>query len=64
MLPDHQAGDDLTWFRRLAARKYNSSGCKTGRPRKAQDIRKLVVKMALENLGWGYTRSATRFARG
>jgi hypothetical protein len=45
-----------TWFRRLAARKYDSSGCKTGRPRKARDIRKLVVKMALENLGWGYTK--------
>ncbi len=49
-------GTILTWFRRLAARKYDSSGCKTGRPRKAQDIRKLVVKMALENLGWGYTK--------
>jgi transposase len=51
-----QPGTILTWFRRLAARKYDSSGCKTGRPRKARDIRKLVVKMALENLGWGYTK--------
>jgi hypothetical protein len=49
-------GTILTWFRRLAARKYDSSGCKTGRPRKARDIRKLVVKMALENLGWRYTK--------
>jgi transposase len=51
-----QPGTILTWLRRLAARKYDSSGCKTGRPRKARDIRKLVVKMALENLGWGYTK--------
>ena len=51
-----QPGTILTWFRRLAARKYDSSQRKTGRPRKAWDIRKLVVKMALENLGWGYTK--------
>ncbi|MGO9291223.1 MAG: integrase core domain-containing protein, partial [Polyangia bacterium] len=49
-------GTILTWFRRLAARKYDSSHRKTGRPRKARDIRKLVVKMALENLNWGYTK--------
>jgi transposase len=49
-------GTILTWFRGLAARKYDSSQRKTGRPRKARDIRKLVVKMALENLGWGYTK--------
>ena len=49
-------GTILTWFRGLAARKYDSSQRKTGRPRKARDIRKLVVKMALENLNWGYTK--------
>ena len=27
---------------------------KVGRPRKRKDIRKLVVEMALANLGWGY----------
>ena len=46
----------MTWFRGLAARKYDSSQRKTGRPRKARDIRKLVVRMALENLNWGYTK--------
>ena len=46
----------LTWFRGLAARKHDSSQRKTGRPRKARDIRKLVVRMALENLNWGYTK--------
>ena len=31
-------GTILTWFRGLAARKYDSSQRKTGRPRKARDI--------------------------
>ena len=49
-------GTILGWFRQMAARKYNSSESKVGRPRKRKDIRKLVVEMALANLGWGYTR--------
>jgi hypothetical protein len=45
----------LKWFRQLAAKKYDSSGQrrKPGRPRKAGDIRALVVRFAAENLGWG-----------
>ena len=46
----------LAWFRELGARKYDSSRRKVGRPRQARDIRKLVVEMALANLGWGYTK--------
>ena len=46
----------LAWFRELGARKYDSSRRKVGRPRKARDIRKLVIEMALANLGWGYTK--------
>ncbi|HEY5282902.1 MAG TPA: helix-turn-helix domain-containing protein, partial [Polyangia bacterium] len=46
----------LGWFRQMAARKYDSSESKVGRPRKKKDIRKLVVEMALANLGWGYTK--------
>jgi putative transposase len=47
----------LAWFRRLAARKYDGSRSqKRGRPRKASEIRKLVLKMARENIGWGYTK--------
>jgi putative transposase len=47
----------LGWFRQLAAQKYDSSETrKSGRPRKAADIRKLVLRLARENLGWGYTR--------
>jgi transposase len=47
----------LAWFRRLVARKYDSSQVRRpGRPRKANDIRNLVVRMATENPGWGYTK--------
>jgi transposase len=47
----------LAWFRRLAARKYDSSRVRRpGRPRKANDIRELVLRMAHENPGWGYTK--------
>jgi hypothetical protein len=49
-------GTILGWFRQMAARKYDSSESKVGRPRKRKDIRKLVVEMALANLGWGYTK--------
>jgi putative transposase len=49
-------GTILGWFRHLAAQKYDSSKSKVGRPRKRKDIRKLVIDMALENLGWGYTK--------
>ena len=52
----------LAWFRELGARKYDSSAArKTGRPRKAKDIRKLVLEMAQANLGWGTRRSVTPF---
>ena len=47
----------LAWFRSLGARKYDSpAGRKRGRPRKARDIRKLVIRMAQANLSWGYTK--------
>ena len=46
----------LAWFRRLAAKKYDSSKAKCGRPRKAKDVRALVLKMARENINWGYTK--------
>jgi hypothetical protein len=49
-------GTILGWFRQMGARKYDSSESKVGRPRKRKDIRKLVVEMALANLGWGYTK--------
>jgi putative transposase len=47
----------LAWFRQLVARKYDSSRVRRpGRPRKANDIRKLVLRIAGENPGWGYTK--------
>jgi putative transposase len=46
----------LAWFRQLAARKYDSSEARRGRPGKPKDVRKLVVEMAMANPGWGYTK--------
>ncbi len=47
----------LGWYRRLIARKYDGSATHPrGRPRKAEAIRELIVRMAKENPGWGYTR--------
>ena len=47
----------LRWHRKLIAQKYDSSGIrKPGRPRKAEEIRELVIRMAEENRLWGYTR--------
>jgi hypothetical protein len=45
------------WYRRLIARKYGGSKNRgRGRPSTATDITELVVRMARENPGWGYTR--------
>ncbi len=47
----------LAWLRKLAAQKYDGSkNRKPGRPRKAVDIRRLVLKLASDNPGWGYTK--------
>lgn len=47
----------LAWFRQLAARKYDSRDVpRQGRPRKPDELRALVVKLAPENPGWGYTK--------
>jgi putative transposase len=46
----------LAWFRQIAARKYDSSKARRGRPGKPKDVRKLVVEMAMANLHWGYTK--------
>lgn len=48
----------LDWFQRLTARKYDGSmqRRKPGRLRKAADIRELVITIANENIGWGYTK--------
>ena len=47
----------LRWYRQLVAKKYDGSkNRRSGRPRKPQETSNLVVKMATENPGWGYTR--------
>jgi len=47
----------LRWYRKLIAQKYDSSGRRgPGRPRTAVDIEQLVITMANDNPGWGYTR--------
>ncbi len=47
----------LRWHRKLIAAKYDGSKHrKYGRPTIAPDIRELIVRMAKENLSWGYTR--------
>ena len=47
----------LRWYRQLIAQKYDGSAKRgVGRPSKPKDVRELVVRMANENVGWGYTR--------
>jgi putative transposase len=47
----------LRWYRDLVARKWNYSERRgPGRPRTWQTIVELIVRMAVENPSWGYTR--------
>jgi len=47
----------LAWHRKLVAQKDDGSGRRgPGRPRVMSEIRKLIVEMARQNRGWGYTR--------
>ena len=47
----------LRWYRELVAAKYDgSSKRRPGRPRIEGEIRRLIVRMAIENPRWGYTR--------
>jgi transposase InsO family protein len=47
----------LAWHRKLIARKYDGSASRgPGRSRIEADTEALVVKMAVENRSWGYTR--------
>jgi putative transposase len=47
----------LAWFRQHAGKKYDSSKARrAGRPRKRTDIRALVLALARDNPGWGYTK--------
>jgi transposase InsO family protein len=47
----------LRWYRQLIAKKYDGTRRRgPGRPPTAAELAELVVKMACENPGWGYTR--------
>jgi transposase InsO family protein len=48
----------LGWFRRLVARKFNGSKSRLypGRPKIDPLIEQLIVRMAKDNVGWGYDR--------
>jgi transposase InsO family protein len=47
----------LRWYRDLVARKWNySERHGPGRPRTLQTVVELIVRMAVENPTWGYTR--------
>ena len=47
----------LRWYRQLIAKKYDGSTArKSGRPKTAADIEKLILDMASNNPGWGYMR--------
>jgi transposase InsO family protein len=47
----------LRWYRTLVAKKYDGSNVRRlGRPRTKADLAALVVRLAGENLSWGYTR--------
>ena len=47
----------LRWYRRLIAQTYDGSARRgRGRPMTRRDVAALVVRMAVENPQWGYTR--------
>jgi hypothetical protein len=47
----------LAWHRKLIAQKYDGTADRSpGRPRTADEIEALVVRMAQENRNWGYRR--------
>jgi putative transposase len=48
----------LRWYRQLIARKFDGSTQRQplGRPRVAEEVEQLVMRMAEDNPGWGYRR--------
>jgi putative transposase len=46
----------LAWHRKLIARKWTYARKGAGRPRVAQEITDLVLRIAKENTSWGYDR--------
>ena len=47
----------LRWYRRLVAQKYDGTGRRgPNKPSRTAHVVELVLRMAHENSGWGYTR--------
>jgi hypothetical protein len=46
----------LRWHRQLIARKWTFEPKRRGRPGIMQEISSLILRVATENPGWGYTR--------
>jgi hypothetical protein len=46
----------LRWHRELISRKWTYAGRRPGRPGVVAEIRRLVIRMATDNPGWGYRR--------
>jgi transposase InsO family protein len=51
----------LRWHRELIRAKWTQTGRRPGRPRTKRDVRALVVCVARENTGWGYSRIVGAF---
>src|SRR6267142_4292823 len=54
----------LGWYRKLVARKFDDSRARRGpgRPRIKPEVEQLIIRMASENLDWGYDRIAGALA--
>jgi len=54
----------LGWYRRFIARKFDGSQARrgSGRPRIRREVEQLIIRMASENLDWGYDRIAGALA--
>src|ERR1017187_5188538 len=48
----------LGWYRKLVAQKFDGSKVhrKAGRPQLSPEVEQLIVRMAKENIDWGYVR--------
>ena len=53
----------LKWHRTLVARKYDGSGKRGPKVKKANEVRKLVLRFKQENADWGYPRPSARTLR-